>query len=733
MYGAIHKTLSVDEEQSATLINSVGNEQVGGRILYDSNAPIGYGTRSSEKRRMLIGFFIFIGITLVCIGAIDLFGSSSSTSSSSSSSSSLSYDTLVRADNNETIYITDTSLMYIEASNEYGVFDKSYYSYFDDVQGTQLMEPYKDTTFTISGSHLENDYYYFWKLPGVTKEEGTGTEWVVSGQKPGNYDLTVKVYDSTGAYVGEYYTVVVLKYVKRELRTLTVADREAFLDAAAEIWNYDTTSGREIYGSQFTSIQTFVAEHSLASNDIRCDSFHEGSGFLTHHLALQNSFEAALRAVDPSVTLPYWDFTIEGQQILDEGQNPSYLLEISDVFTDTWFGSVDDDDHIADSRWAHSQMPVQEDSSSGTKNSYGYIRSYWNNNPDDEVARHLFDACGVEPVHKAIPYCGLHYDVLNVANLAGLQLLTPSDGHGPMHVQIGGVWGGCTEAYANFTAKWADELDASITVDDINDYYPDGKSWKWGYDAPRRLQLEKAVMGEYFHIYRSFWRSHMCAIDNTPALLVCPDECDLDVPFEDCSCQVDELVEGTTTWENLFPCVLNSESNQESFKAIWSDEMLEDLVYFLATSSVLEGEMIESASTADIMFWLIHPAIERLVFAKRLPLVTDMGGTEFYKWDIVDGSNETWLSYSYYSLEEGENLYYPDAYTCEGHAADDNVLPAALPLVSSLKVLADTDNNGKVTNWEYFVAINPNNMDGIDYVFDNYKWDHCDGVDMDRR
>jgi len=53
--------------------------------------------------------------------------------------------------------------------------------------------------------------------------------------------------------------------------------------------------------------------------------------------------------------------------------------------------------------------------------------------------------------------------------------------------------------------------------------------------------------------------------------------------------------------------------------------------------------------------------------------------------------------------------------------------------VSSLKVLADTDNNGKVTNWEYFVAINPNNMDGIDYVFDNYKWDHCDGVDMDRR
>ena len=51
-------------------------------------------------------------------------------------------------------------------------------------------------------------------------------------------------------------------------------------------------------------------------------------GFLTHHLALTNSFEASLRSVDPSVTLPYWDFTIEGQQILIEEQAPSYMLQV---------------------------------------------------------------------------------------------------------------------------------------------------------------------------------------------------------------------------------------------------------------------------------------------------------------------------------------------------------------------------------------------------------------------
>ena len=30
--------------------------------------------------------------------------------------------------------------------------------------------------------------------------------------------------------------------------------------------------------------------------------------------------------------------------------------------------------------------------------------------------------------------------------------------------------------------------------------------WKWGNTAVRRLMVETAVMGEYFHIYRSFWR-----------------------------------------------------------------------------------------------------------------------------------------------------------------------------------------------------------------------------------
>jgi hypothetical protein len=53
----------------------------------------------------------------------------------------------------------------------------------------------------------------------------------------------------------------------------TIADLNVILD------------GREKFGPKFTSIQDFVSIHSLASNDIRCDEFHDGSGiFLKHSL-----------------------------------------------------------------------------------------------------------------------------------------------------------------------------------------------------------------------------------------------------------------------------------------------------------------------------------------------------------------------------------------------------------------------------------------------------------------
>ena len=131
----------------------------------------------------------------------------------------------------------------------------------------------------------------------------------------------------------------------------------------------------------------------------------------------------------------------------------------------------------------------------------------------------------------------------------------------------------------------------------------------------------------------------MCAVDGKANYLVCPTSCDSDVAFEDCSCKVNALVSGTyelyiyiyiifflfnsyifalfftihtvvrihfhcscfshclfnffwflgnTTWQNLFPCLLNSKANQDFFLNSMPEEMISDLVFMAATASVQE-------------------------------------------------------------------------------------------------------------------------------------------------
>lgn len=83
--------------------------------------------------------------------------------------------------------------------------------------------------------------------------------------------------------------------------------------------------------------------------------------------------------------------------------------------------------------------------------------------------------------------------MLNATDLGSFQLLAGSDGHGPVHIQLGGMWGGCSKAYAEFEEKWADVLDAAMTTEEME---------LTGNKDTRRVMVEKSVMGEYFRIYQ---------------------------------------------------------------------------------------------------------------------------------------------------------------------------------------------------------------------------------------
>ena len=56
-------------------------------------------------------------------------------------------------------------------------------------------------------------------------------------------------------------------------------------------------------------------------------------------------FESSLQAVNPKLSLPYWDFTIEADTIDNEYDGDyTKLREASDLWTSEWFGSVDNAD-----------------------------------------------------------------------------------------------------------------------------------------------------------------------------------------------------------------------------------------------------------------------------------------------------------------------------------------------------------------------------------------------------
>ena len=628
-------------------------------------------------------------------------------------------DEIIYATDDNRNFATYTKTLYdtinVTVSNEYGIYIGAKYGWLTN---KYLAEPYKTTVVSVD-LDTEN---IVWKW----EEEDTDNEyWGNTLEKiftnTGEYNLYLSGLNSNNETIVSKTIPIIVKYVKRELRSLTSDDRHNFLHAASKIWKYTSSEGRAKYGDKFTGINELVEEHALASNDVKCDQFHEGSGFFTHHFAITQTFEAALRSIDPSVTLPYWDFTIEGQEISDAGRSPSYFLEVTPFLSDKWFGSTDENGHVQDSKFAFAKMPKVTNTSIVAPNSYGYIRSYWNNNNDEYAVRHLFDICGVEAKNKRIPSCQTHFDIINVTTLSDFQILSPNDGHGTVHVQLGGMGGECVETYKNFTDTWSYLLDAEMTPEEIMSHGYTMDEWEWGTQGPRRTMLENMVMGEYFHVYKSLWRSHMCSRDGTPNLLVCPENCD---EGEDCSCTVESLVNGTTDWENVYNCILSGKS-QQVFNKIFPEEFIIDMVYMLSTMSSIEGEMLESSSPIDILFWVIHPTLERLLAAKRVDAYVDFGGTQIYRWPTVDGSEETWYSFSYFSLEENENAYWPEKYTCTGHDATDSVLPASLPLLDGFAELADTDGDGIITNIEYYLAINPNNGDGLDYVFDHFEWSHC--------
>jgi hypothetical protein len=61
---------------------------------------------------------------------------------------------------------------------------------------------------------------------------------------------------------------------------------------------------------RYVDLGTMAMDHNTLAGNSDCDHMHDGLGFLTNHGAQTVQFEQALQAVNPRVSVPYWDYTI---------------------------------------------------------------------------------------------------------------------------------------------------------------------------------------------------------------------------------------------------------------------------------------------------------------------------------------------------------------------------------------------------------------------------------------
>ena len=297
-----------------------------------------------------------------------------------------------------------------------------------------VAEPYKEQVISISladavmGEKIamaDNDITATWTIAGTTYS-GTTTTFQVD--ETGVFDCTVQIYYSSTSrknkqfnhqkttsssrgedtpsvevqrYFGEDGTIsytfsftLAVKYVRREIRTLSDSDREKVFDAMLTLYQTNQTYGEELYGSKYMSMETFMYYHLSGAGSSDCDHWHDGAGILTHHAAITLAFEQSLQSIDQTIALPYWEYAMD--DILYENWYDS------PIFYASWLGEANpstSDHRITNSRFAGIEMPdgtsytedwsiADSGSLSPYSNPYGYMRTPWNMNKSPYFGRY---------------------------------------------------------------------------------------------------------------------------------------------------------------------------------------------------------------------------------------------------------------------------------------------------------------------------------------------------------
>mmetsp|Transcript_15798 Transcript_15798/g.20250 ORF Transcript_15798/g.20250 Transcript_15798/m.20250 type:complete len:660 (-) Transcript_15798:367-2346(-) len=541
----------------------------------------------------------------------------------------------------------------------------------------KIVEPHRTTRLEAHSSTLgllesQDKTTCYFEVDGAPLSSGSCIVEAIFSTT-GSHTITLTVERS--GEIQTYTEEVACKYVRREFRALPEEEKEAFLNALETLYRISQEEGEKIYGPRYKGMAYFVRKHLKAGADISCDHWHDSAAVMTSHSAFTLELEQALQVVDPTVSVPYWDYIADLEKWSED-----FLLE-SEIFNPEYFGSPSPggDSHIVrEGRWAYTEIEKEENNELASVTSpYKILRSPWNMNPHPYLTR-ATNLYGVG--WDAYPSCSLIESMFSTNELASFIYDLNGLSHGPIHIATGGAWN-----------------------------HPNSK-----------LIGELHANGHNILYAKHLWRT---------GFMRCPATCSLEDSEEcECSCP-SEIVDKYTPydilhyethilhWMEQFGKGSVSRGEDDRFHltdfAPEDEEGMWGKILDALCNPGFVGEMYTSASPNDPLFWIIHPTIERVWFWKKLnsdlvPYKDEWG----YKYGRDPSDTGTVCHW-----EKVQGLEMPDCQKedCPGKGEFDEI---------SFSNFIGTDNK-YYTNREYLDFAVPTNID-LPYTYDNFQFSYCD-------
>ena len=560
------------------------------------------------------------------------------------------------------------------------------YKFLDDYDA--IIEPYTNTNFMLlenadTDEEASSTYRYSvcekdnsdvcYKGEYASQNADKSTTVNVACSPYDEFDISISQVSSEGEVLRKATGSAVCMYVRREIRGLSDDDLDKTMDAMYTLWSVDEEEGQELYGENYHPASYFAAAHDFNAAQQDADHIHEGLGFLPQHIKLTNMFEVAVQAVDPSVALPYWDFTIDVSE--------DKTIYESVIFSSRTFGSISkpkdeywgftyandklEDTKIQDGRWKDLKAELNT-RYPGLSNGFGYMRGPWNMNPSPYITR--FSAYS-----PTLPSCSDYYGGLGLPGFIDFLESAPYGSHASTHGVIGAVWG-CDKMDTLREQGIIKDEDSQLAI-----------CKKWGF-----------YMKELYRANYLSPRTDCTVTDYT-------EEEGVDCGF---TCNDDTydyfIQELKSTIQGSY---LSSDITEEGWET-WRDFICEG-----DSSKIFVADHLESASPYDPSFWPIHPTQERLLQIKYM-----IGSFANEDWPTDSVNSYVCDKASCYESEYGNKDVYDGC--CYGHYEYDQLLDF---------VNGDKDNGYGPTNHEILKGTNPTNSDySMTYIYDDFDWDHCE-------